>query len=86
MSARLVVHVQPRARRDEVAGRHGDTIKVRLAAPPVGGAANEALVRFLAERLGVTRSAVRLLAGGASRRKVVAVQGISVDEAMRRLL
>jgi uncharacterized protein (TIGR00251 family) len=86
VSARLVVRVQPRARRDEVAGRHGDAIKVRLAAPPAAGAANEALVRFLAERLGVTRSAVRLVAGGASRRKIVAINGISVEEAMRRLL
>ena len=52
MTARLIVHVQPRAKRSEVVGRHGDAIKVRLAAPPVDGAANEELVRFLAEALG----------------------------------
>ena len=47
------MRVQPRASRTELVGRHGDALKIRVAAPPVAGAANEALVRFLAERLGV---------------------------------
>jgi uncharacterized protein (TIGR00251 family) len=82
---RLQVHVQPRASRTELAGRHGDAIKVRLAAPPVNGAANDALVRFLSERLEVPRSAVRLVAGTTGRAKVVAVDGIGPAEACRRL-
>ena len=86
MSARLTLHVQPRAKRTEVAGLHGDAIRVRLAAAPVDGAANDELVRFLAERFGVPRRAVRLVAGAGARRKVVEVDGIAADEAMRVLL
>jgi hypothetical protein len=82
---RIAVHVQPRARRTELVGRHGDSLKIRLAAPPVDGAANDALVRFLAERLGVPRSAVRIASGAGSRTKVVAVDGVSVAEAERSL-
>ncbi len=85
MTARLVVHVQPRAHRSEVAGRHGDAIKVRLAAPPVDGAANEELVRLLAELLGVGRRAVRVVSGRAARRKLVEIDGISAAEAASRL-
>jgi uncharacterized protein (TIGR00251 family) len=77
VSTRLVIHVQPRARRTEVAGRHGDALKVRLAAPPVDGAANAELVRFLAEALGVPRRAVRVVAGQTARRKVVEVEGVA---------
>lgn len=54
------MRVQPRASRTEVAGPYGDAVRIRLTAPPVDGAANEALVRFLAERLEVPRSAVRI--------------------------
>ena len=79
------MRVQPRASRTELAGRHGDALKVRLAAPPVDGAANEALARFLAERLDVSRSAVRLAAGATGRTKVLDVTGIGVAAAMRRL-
>jgi len=45
----LLIHVQPNARRTEVAGRHGDAIKIKVAAPPVNGAANAELIRFLAD-------------------------------------
>lgn len=64
---------------------HGDAIRVRVAAPPVGGAANEALIRFLAERLGVPRSAVTIVRGATARRKVVRVQGMD-GQTVRRLL
>ncbi len=84
--ARLTVHVQPRARRTEGAGMHGDAVKIRLAAPPVDGAANEELVRFVAERLNVPRAAVRIAAGTGSRRKVVEVDGIGVDALRAALL
>lgn len=77
MSATITVHVQPRARRTEVAGRHGDAIKIRLAAPPVDNAANEELVRFLAAALGVPRAAVRIARGAAARRKTVVIDGVA---------
>ena len=83
--ARFVVQVQPRAKRTEIAGLHGDAIKVRLAAPPVDGAANDELVRFLAERLGVPRRAVEITSGLTSRRKQVRVDGISEETARARL-
>jgi uncharacterized protein len=68
-----------------VDGLHGDAVKIRLAAPPVDGAANDALLRFLADTLDRPRSAVRLTAGPGSRRKTVEVTGISAAEATRRL-
>ena len=82
---RLALRVQPRAARSEVAGRHGEALKVRLAAPPVDGAANEALVRFLAEALQVPRAAVTLVAGPASRSKVVQVAGLAPADVAGRL-
>ena len=66
-------------------GRYGDVIKIRLQAPPVDGAANEELVRFLAERLGVPRAAVRVVSGKAGRRKRVEVAG-APPNATERLL
>jgi uncharacterized protein (TIGR00251 family) len=83
---RMRVRVQPRASRTEVAGPHGDVVRVRLTAAPVDGAANEALVRLLAERLEVPRSAVRILGGATSRSKVVEVDGIGAEMARARLL
>jgi len=80
------VHVVPRAARTEVMGRHGDAVKIRLAAPPVDGAANAELVRFLAERLGVARGAVTVQAGASSRRKTVAIAGITSQQAQHVLL
>jgi len=82
---RLQLHVQPRASRTEAAGMHGDALKVRLAAPPVDGAANEALVRWLASALKVSTASVTLVRGATSRRKVLDVTGISVAEAERLL-
>jgi uncharacterized protein len=84
--ARLVVWVQPRASRTGVAGMHGDAVKIRLAAPPVDGAANEELIRFLAEILGVARSAVSVAAGETSRRKTIEVEGIDRATLEKRLL
>ena len=85
MTARLVVHVQPRAKKSEVAGRHGDALKVRLQAPPVDGAANEELVRFLAEALGVARRSVTITGGLTSRRKTVEIEGLGAADLARRL-
>jgi uncharacterized protein (TIGR00251 family) len=82
-AVRFAVRVQPRASRSEVAGLHGGALKVRLAAPPVDGAANDALVRLLAELLGVPRRAVRIESGHASRSKVVEVDGVDADAVQR---
>ena len=59
--ATLTLHIQPGAKKTEVAGLHGDALKIRLAAPPVDGKANTALIDFIAERLGLAKSAVSLL-------------------------
>ena len=83
-SVRVSVHVQPRATRSEIVGLHGAALKVRLHAPPVDGAANEALVALLAERLGVARRSVRVVAGLSSRAKTVEVDG-TTEAAVRAL-
>lgn len=81
---RVAVHVQPRASRSEIIGQHGTALKVRLQAPPVDGAANEALVRLLADSLGVSPRAVRVVAGATSRTKTVEVDG-TTEHAVRAL-
>ncbi|MBI3982374.1 MAG: YggU family protein [Gemmatimonadetes bacterium] len=81
----ILFHVQPNASRTEVAGRHGDAIKIRIAAPPVDGAANVELIRFLADRLDVSRSAIEIVSGAAGRRKRVRVTGYDRDRALARL-
>jgi uncharacterized protein len=85
-SARIAIHVQPRASRTEVAGLHDGCIKIRLAAPPVDGAANAALVAFVAERLKIARQCVRLVSGHGSRRKVLEIEGLSLAEIHGALL
>ena len=84
MVVRVSVHVQPRASRSEIIGQHGAALKVRLQAPPVDGAANEALVALLADRLGVARRAVKVVAGASSRAKTVEVEG-TTEAAVRAL-
>jgi uncharacterized protein len=81
----LRVRVQPRASQTEVVGLHGGALKVRLAAPPVEGAANRELERFLAKALGLPRSAVELLRGATSREKLVRVHGLSPEQVRERL-
>jgi uncharacterized protein (TIGR00251 family) len=75
----LTLHIQPGAKKSEITGLHGDALKLRLAAPPVDGKANEALVGFIAERLGLARSAVTLRIGHTSRRKVLEVSGATAQ-------
>lgn len=86
--APVLVHVRviPRARRTEISGRRGDAILVRLAAPPVDGAANDALIAFLSERLGVPRRQIALVRGATGRDKTVAIEGLAPDEIARRLV
>ena len=81
----LHLKVIPRARRTEISGRRGDAILVRLAAPPVDGAANDALIAFLAERLEIPRRQIALARGATTRDKTIAVDGLSPAEIARRL-
>lgn len=74
----LTLHVQPGAKRTEIAGLHGEALKIRLAAPPIEGRANEALLRFIADRFGVPLRNVELRQGGQSRHKRIAVSGSDV--------
>lgn len=71
----LALRVQPGAKRTEVVGAHGDALKIRLAAPPVDGKANEALIAFLAEAFGVPTRNVTIVSGPAGRSKRVRVEG-----------
>lgn len=82
---RLTLHVRPRAARTETAGLHGDALRLWVAAPPVEGAANEEIVRFVATALGVPRARVTLVSGGTSRRKVVEVAGVDAGTAAAAL-
>ncbi len=77
---RLDVYVQPRASRSEIVGEHDGALRVRLAAPPVDNAANEALVALLAKALGVAKRDIRVVTGATSRRKVVEVSGVTAEE------
>jgi uncharacterized protein len=74
----LTLHIQPGAKRTDVAGLHGEALKIRLAAPPIEGRANEALLKFIAEFFGVPLRQVELKQGGQSRHKVVAITGSKV--------
>ena len=79
----LILHVQPGAKRTEVVGLRGEALKIRLAAPPVEGAANAALLGFLAEVFGVPQRQVMLKQGNKSRRKVIEVmQAVRGPEAL----
>jgi uncharacterized protein (TIGR00251 family) len=84
-TVRFAVYAQPRASRSEIAGEHGDALRIRLAAPPVDGAANTELVSFLANKLGVSKSAVRLVQGERGRQKLVEIEGLDSEEIVSRL-
>lgn len=83
---RIALYVQPGARKTELAGEHDGALKIRLAAPPVDGKANAALVLWLAEALGVPRRCVCLVSGERSRNKLLVVDApITADEVVARL-
>lgn len=85
MEARIQVRLTPRSARDEIAGWQEGSLRVRVSAPPVEGKANAALERLLAKALGVPKIAVGIISGGRSRDKTVIIDGLSQDEALRRL-
>jgi uncharacterized protein len=83
--ARLTVAVRPRARRDEIVGWQGAVLRVRVAAPPADGAANDAVRTLLAARLRCAPSQVEIVRGHTARTKVVRVSGLTSTEAADRL-
>ncbi|WP_374485642.1 DUF167 domain-containing protein [Zoogloea sp.] len=78
-SVTLMLHIQPGAKKTEFVGLHGEALKIRLAAPPVDGKANAALIAFLAKACRVSKSAVELVSGETSRSKRVRVSGADPD-------
>lgn len=81
----LCVRLQPRASRDEIAGVQGGRLKIKVKAPPVEGAANEACRELLAKKFGLARSRVRIVSGGKSRRKRILLAGVERQWAADRL-
>jgi uncharacterized protein (TIGR00251 family) len=81
----VTVKVQPRASRNEIGDATGAELKIRVTAPPVDSAANEAVLRLLAEALELPRGAVQLVHGGTTRRKMLFVRGVTPEEFLRRL-
>lgn len=79
------VFVQPKARREQVVGLHGDRLKLAVTAPPDKGKANAAVIRLLAEMLQVAPSKVELLRGDTSRQKDLLVAGLSQEDVLERL-
>jgi len=84
-SLTFAVRVVPRAKKNEIVGVEGEVLKVRIAAPPVRGKANEALVEFLAQALGVRNRQVEIVRGQRARNKSIRVRGLSEKEARKRL-
>lgn len=81
----LRLHVQPGAGRSAVVGRHGDAVKLRVAAPPTGGRANESVLELLAVTLGVKAGDLELVGGASSRSKRVRITGLEADDVRKRL-
>lgn len=67
-------HIQPKSSRDEIVGLHGDSVKIRITAPPVDGKANTHLIKFMAKLFGVSRSAVSIISGETGRKKAVRIE------------
>ena len=82
----LTVHVQPKAAHTACVGIHGEALKIRIAASPVGGAANRELIRFLADELSLPTAAVHLESGEGSRHKRIRLEGTTADQVLMRLL
>lgn len=82
----LTVHVQPGAKTTACAGIHGDALKIRLAAPPVDGKANQALITWLAKTLACPQNTIELIRGQSSRRKTLSIAAGAQIAAMRAML
>jgi len=84
-SCRLEIRAVPNAPRSEVVGWLGEALKVKIHAPPVEGKANEALCSFLAQKLALPKRAVRLLQGDSTRKKLVEIEGLDRETALKLL-
>ncbi|MCP9440389.1 MAG: DUF167 family protein [Nitrospira sp.] len=82
----LRVYIQPKAAHTECVGLHGDAVKIRVAAPPIDGLANEELIRFLAERCEIPRRRISIQVGATSRQKQVNLAGVSAEWVLARLI
>jgi len=85
MSLALNVYVQPRASKNRVAGMHGSAIKICVTAPPVKNKANEAVIHFIADILGVPKASVSIKSGKQSRAKKVLINNLALEEAQKVL-
>ncbi len=84
-AATLSVRIQPRASKNEIVLMEGGGLKIRLTAPPVDNAANEALIRFLADTFSVARLQIEIVSGHTSKNKIVRISGIAAEDAERLL-
>jgi uncharacterized protein (TIGR00251 family) len=85
ISATLAVRIQPRSSKNSATTMEDGSLKIRLTAPPVDGAANEALIKFLSDALSVSKSQVEILSGHTGRQKIIRISGISNEDAKRLL-
>lgn len=81
----LSVRLQPRSSRNEICGQMGDALKIKVTAPPVDSAANELLVDFLADLLGISKGSVQIIKGQTSRSKIVQIVGLKTDQILKKL-
>lgn len=79
------IHLQPRASKNEIAGIHGEAIKVRLTSPPVEGAANSHVIEFFSKKLGTQKSKITIVSGEKSRYKTLKIEGLTMAEATARI-
>lgn len=79
------IKVQPRASKNEIAGLQEDALKIRITAPPVEGEANEACIRFIAQKLGIATSRVSIVSGHTGRNKMVLVEGVNKERLLQQL-
>ena len=81
----LAVKLQPRSSKNQICEPLGDELRIKVTAPPVDSAANEAVVAFLAKQLGCPRGSVELVRGQTSRHKVIKLHGMTVDVVLEKL-
>ena len=87
ITSRITVRLQPRASRDEILGLNEEgSLRARVKAPPVDGAANEALVQLLAKTLGIRKGSFTLVSGATARNKIIEVEGLTAVELRTRLI
>ena len=83
---KISLRVYPNAAKNEVVGLAGSVLRVKVSAPPVKGKANRELIGFLSQRLGLDKDQVSIIRGHTARNKVIAIEGLSQEEILRRLL